>query len=209
MITMHRPLRVKEQSYPGTSSVGWAVDGSPCDCVKLAIEALLPVQPVLLISGINQGPNLGTDVLYSGTVAAAIEGSTCGVPSIAISLATYKSSDFSYSADFIRRLVALYGDKLPSDTLLNINVPEGAPKGVKITRLANRQYHGVFSKRTDPRGRTYYWMAGEPKDLDGNDPQTDVWAVNNGYISISPIQYDLTCFPKIQSFDLLFQDFFR
>jgi len=206
MITMHRPLRAAEQSYPGTSTLGWAIDGTPCDCVKLAVEALLPKQPDLLISGINQGPNLGTDVLYSGTVSAAIEGSTCGIPAIAISLASYADHDFSHSAAFIKNLVTQFAATLPRNTLLNINVPPGEPQGVKLVRLANRQYHNVFSQRTDPRGRTYYWMAGNPVDLDGDDPATDVWAINNGYIAITPMHYDLTKYGELAFLKEMFRN---
>jgi len=191
-ITMHRPLRVKEQFYPGANSKGWAVDGTPSDCVKLGLEALLPVSPDLVISGINLGPNLGTDVLYSGTVSAAIEGIINDIPSIAISLASYHYQDFTYSCDFIKKLVTSLGKKLKRNTLLNINVPPGKPRGIKVTRLGNRRYVNVFYKRTDPRGGTYFWMAGEPLDVDGDDPDTDVWAVKEGFISITPVHYDLT-----------------
>jgi len=191
-ITMHRPLRVKEQVYPGTNSKGWAVDGTPSDCVKLGLEALLPVLPDLVISGINLGPNLGTDVLYSGTVSAAIEGIINNIPAIAISLASYEYQDFTYSSKFIKNLVTGYGKELHGGILLNVNVPPGIPRGVKVTKLGNRRYTNVFFKRTDPRGGTYFWMAGEPFDVDGDNPDTDVWAVNEGYISITPIHYDLT-----------------
>jgi len=191
-ITMHRPLRVKEQVYPGTNSKGWAVDGTPSDCVKLGLEALLPGPPDLVISGINLGPNLGTDVLYSGTVSAAVEGIINDIPAIAISLASYEYKDFTHSGSFIKKLVTALGKELRKNTLLNINVPPGKPRGIKVTRLGNRRYVNVFYKGTDPRGGTYFWMAGEPHDVDGDDPDTDVWAVKEGFISITPIHYDLT-----------------
>lgn len=191
-ITMHRPLRVKDWPYPGSSAVGWAVDGTPADCVKLGLEALLPQPPDLVISGINLGPNLGTDVLYSGTVSAAIEGTINEIPSIAVSLASYEYQDFTHAADLIRELVSNLGGELPQKTLLNINVPPGRPKGVKVTRLGHRRYVNIFERRIDPRGRVYYWMAGEPFDLDEDDPDTDVWAVKEGYTSITPIHFDLT-----------------
>lgn len=191
-ITVHRPLRAKEQTYPETNTKGWSVDGTPSDCVKLGLEALLPELPDLVISGINRGPNLGTDVLYSGTVSAAIEGIINDVPAIAISLASYEFQDFSCAGKFIKKMITEYGGKIHGATLLNINVPAGEPRGIKITRLGNRRYANVFSKRTDPRGGTYFWMAGEPHDIDGENPDTDVWAVNKGFISITPIHYDLT-----------------
>ncbi|MDD3653002.1 MAG: 5'/3'-nucleotidase SurE [Desulfotomaculaceae bacterium] len=191
-ITMHRPLRVKEQVYPGTNSKGWAVDGTPSDCVKLGLEALLPGPPDLVISGINLGPNLGTDILYSGTVSAAIEGIINDVPAIAISLASYEYRDFTYSGEFIKKLVQSIGKELHGSLLLNINVPPGKPHGVKVTKLGNRRYQNVFYKRTDPRGGTYFWMAGEPFDVDADDPETDVWSIKEGLISITPVHYDLT-----------------
>ena len=191
-ITMHRPIWAKKKRYSDSETMGWAVDGTPADSVKLAIDELLPVQPDLVIAGINQGPNLGTDVLYSGTVSAALEANLSGYPAIAISLASYETREFSQAGDFIKLFVAKHCESLPKKTLLNINVPAGTPKGVRITRLGIREYRNVFSKRIHPRGGTYYWMAGEHLDIDGNEPDTDAWAVNNGYISITPLQCDLT-----------------
>ena len=194
-ITMHRPLRVKEWSYPDSKSRGWAVDGTPADCVKLGLEALLPGPPDLVISGINQGPNLGTDVLYSGTVSAAIEGTINGLPAVAVSLASFQYSDFSFSGKLIRELLGKLGDELPPHTLLNINLPPGLPRGIRVTRLGHRRYVNIFDKRTDPRGRVYFWMAGEPSDVDEDDPDTDVFAVKEGYASITPVHFDLTDYP--------------
>jgi 5'-nucleotidase len=191
-ITVYRPLRVRECDYQGTKTVGWEVDGTPADCIKLALEALMPEPPDLLISGINSGPNLGTDVLYSGTVSAAIEGLINGIPSIAISLTSHRNHDFSYSGKLARDIVAIFSDELSPRTLLNINIPPGEPRGIKVTKLGNRRYVNIFDKRTDPRGRIYFWMGGEPFDLDEDDPETDIWAVREGYISITPIHYDLT-----------------
>lgn len=205
-ITMHRPLRVREFSYPDSSAVGWEVDGTPADCVKLGLEALLPEPPDLVISGINQGPNLGTDVLYSGTVSAAIEGTINEIPSIAISLASYEYRDFTFAAGLAGELVFRLGRELPQKTLLNINVPPGEPRGIKVTRLGHRRYVNIFDKRIDPRGRVYYWMAGEPFDLDEDDPDTDVWAVKQGYTSITPIHFDLTDHHTIEEMRKLLKD---
>lgn len=192
-ITVSRPLRVKEWTYPGSTAIGWEVDGTPADCVKLGLEALLPEPPDLVISGINFGPNLGTDVLYSGTVSAAVEGLINDIPSIAISLASREAfCDFSFSGEIIKKLVSTLDGELSPHTLLNINTPPCAPRGIRVTRLGQRRYVNIFDKRTDPRGRVYFWMAGEPFDLDKDDPETDVWAVREGYISITPIQFDLT-----------------
>ncbi|RJQ28283.1 MAG: 5'/3'-nucleotidase SurE [Peptococcaceae bacterium] len=191
-ITMHRPLRIKELEVDAGQCRCWAVDGTPADCVKLGLEALLPEPPDLVISGINGGPNLGIDVLYSGTVSAAIEGIINDIPSIAVSLASYQDPDFSHAGSFIKELVCRTGHYLPARTLLNINVPPGLPRGARVTRLCNRRYINVFEKRTDPRGRAYFWMAGEPLDLDADDPETDVCAVKNQYVSVTPVSFDLT-----------------
>lgn len=205
-ITMYRPLRVKEWSYPETDSLGWAVDGTPADCVKLGLEALLPDPPDLVISGINFGPNLGTDVLYSGTVSAAIEGTINGIPAIAVSLASYEYCDFSHATALIRKLVTVLGKRLPAKTLLNINLPPGPPRGIKVTKLGHRRYINIFDKRTDPRGKVYYWMAGEPFDLDEDDPDTDVWAIREGYASITPVRFDLTDHPVLEELNTLLKD---
>lgn len=192
-ITVHRPLRLETVTLPGVNARAWAVDGTPADCVKLAVEDLLPRPPELVVAGINQGPNLGTDVLYSGTVSAAIEGIINGFPSLAISLTSYGSYDFTTAAEVARKVVTLVmKNGLPPGTLLNINVPPAKPRGMRITRLGNRRYINIFHKRTDPRGRIYYWMAGEPLDLEENGEDTDVQAIKQNFISITPIQLDLT-----------------
>ena len=169
--------------------------GTPTDCVKIAIESLLDKTPDLVISGINQGPNLGTDVLYSGTVSAAIESALHGIPAIAISLDSLSNSDFKPAARFAKKLAGyIERYSLPPDTLLNVNIPEceiEKPVGVKITKLGVRQYDNTFDKRTDPRGRTYYWMGGQVIDS-FNDDDTDVMAIKKGFISVTPIHFDLT-----------------
>jgi 5'-nucleotidase len=207
-ITMDRPLRVKERIYPGSNTVGWAVDGTPADCVKLGLEALLPAPPDLVISGINFGPNLGTDVLYSGTVSAAIEGIINGVPAVAVSLASFEYGDFSDAGQFIKELVAKLGGEITKNTknsLLNINIPPCRPRGIKVTRLGQRRYINIFDKRIDPRGKVYFWMGGEPFDLDEKDPDTDVWAVREGYTSITPLHFDFTDHGFISSLKTMIQ----
>lgn len=195
-ITVHFPLRPRKVVL-ADGDTGWAVDGTPADCVKLAVEALLEKPPDLVVSGINFGPNLGTDVLYSGTVSAAIEGLINEIPAVAVSLATYHNPDFAAAGEFARKLVSsLVQDGLPKGTLLNVNVPRGKPKGVRITCLGNRRYVNIFHKRTDPRGRDYYWMAGEPQDMtphqENGDLETDVEAIRANFISITPLHFDLT-----------------
>ncbi|HWQ61340.1 MAG TPA: 5'/3'-nucleotidase SurE [Negativicutes bacterium] len=194
-ITVHHPIRVDQYCIEDPPLCAWRVGGTPTDCVKMAIEALLPVKPDIVVSGINLGPNLGTDVLYSGTVSAAIEGALHGVPSLAVSLAAWKNADFGPAARFARGLVlTMAAKKLPPDTLLNVNVPPlPADKlaGVQVTRLGVIEYENTFERREDPRGRTYYWMGGSLVDA-GNEEGTDVMAVKQGRISVTPIHFDLT-----------------
>jgi len=195
-ITMHRPLRAEQVKMPLTPDVpAWYVNGTPADCVKLAVESLLPGKPDLVVSGINRGANLGTDVLYSGTVSAAIEAVILGIPAIAASLTEHRENLYDSAAGFICRLARVLWEKgLGSDMLLNVNVPACLPseiRGVAVTRLGVRQYRNAFESRKDPRGRTYYWLAGELVDTeDGED--TDVFAVKSRRISVTPIHHDLT-----------------
>ncbi len=197
-ITMHRPLRVEKVKFLHSPTLtGWSVNGTPADCVKLAVEAILPVRPDIVVSGINRGANLGTDVLYSGTVSAAIEGVILGIPAIAVSLTEHNEPYYEYAAEFICRLTQAIVEKTPAnDMLLNVNVP-GCPrdkiKGVAITRLGVRHYKNAFEERQDPRGRTYYWLAGELVDVEDSG-DTDVAAIKDCKISVTPIQHDLTNF---------------
>ena len=193
-ITLSQPLRVKE-IMRNRSFYGYAVNGTPADCVKIGVRAVMKSRPDIIISGINLGPNLGTDVIYSGTVSAATEARILGIPSFAISLATYKKPDYEYAARFARRLirvVARYG--LPKDTLLNVNVPpvpEGKVRGVKITHQSKSRFIEVFDKRKDPRERTYYWLTGEMAQMEDDGDADDV-AIKENYISITPIHFDMT-----------------
>ena len=204
-LTLHQPIRaeiVESIFHPAIKA--WACDGTPSDCVKLALWALLESPPDLVLSGINQGANLGTEILYSGTVSAAMEGMIEGIPSIAFSLTSHISRNFQPAAKFATILVEQLAAKpIPDLMLLNVNTPpvEGEEiAGVKLTRQGVRRYVDVFDKRTDPRGKTYYWLTGEvleevepPEGL--NLPQNvpiDVHVVRNNYISITPLQYNLT-----------------
>lgn len=200
-ITTHKPLRVDPVDL-GPGLEAYRVNGTPSDCVKLGIEAILGVKPDFVLSGINSGPNLGTDVLYSGTVSGAIEGLIMGVPSIALSLVLGERNDYQPAARFAAQLVEkLARESLPKDTLLNVNVPdlgEEGIQGVKATRLGSRRYQNMFHKRTDPRGRPYYWMVGQVVELD-QDSNTDTAAVGAGYISVTPVQIDLTHYPLLET----------
>jgi len=193
-ITLHKPLYIEEVDIPGAESPVYAVNGTPADCTKIGMLAVLPGPADLVISGINRGGNLGLDVLYSGTVSAAIEGVILGVPAIAVSLAAWENPDYRPAAAFTAQLVELVMDRgLPPGVLLNVNVPpvpDGAVAGVAVTRLSRRSYRDRFERRVDPRGRTYYWLAGDPVE----DPQpadTDVGAVRAGLISITPLRLNL------------------
>ncbi len=193
-ITLATPLKVKEMKE-GDRLLGYAVSGTPADCVKIAVTELLPEPPKLVISGINQGSNMGSCVIYSGTVSAATEAAIMGVPSIAVSLNSWDNKDFSVSAEFIRKIYRRVLEKgLPEGVALNINVPalpHDQIKGVSVTRQGQSRVIEAFDKRVDPRNNTYYWLAGEMvfSDAEGG---TDCEAVENGYISITPIHCDLT-----------------
>jgi 5'-nucleotidase len=199
-ITMYRPLFPLEAHIAGALSPCYSLTGTPADAAKLAIEKLLPRRPDLVISGINRGANLGTDMFYSGTVAAALEGPILGIPAIAASLDSWTSDDFSGAAKFTAGLaLRVLQEGLPLGTLLNVNVP-AVPgdqiKGVRITKMGRRLYRDQWDKRVDPRGRTYYWLAGELEEID-NDPDSDVVAVEQGYISVTPVQIDLTRYTEM------------
>lgn len=194
-ITLHRPLMVEEVVFPGSLTASWSVGGTPADAVKLAVEALLPRVPDLVISGINRGPNLGTDIFYSGTVSAAVEAVISGIPSLAISLASFEDGDYSVAARFSVRLAREVRRRgLPAGVLLNVNVPpleEHEIAGVAVTRLGVRRYRDLFDRRVDPRGRVYYWLTGEAEEEGGPD-DSDVVALKQNLISVTPVHLDLT-----------------
>lgn len=184
-LTLHRPLRVERMR-----DRWFAVNGTPSDCVNLAVLGFLSEPPVLIVSGINHGSNLGDDVTYSGTVSAAMEGTLLGVPSVAVSLVD--GGDFVQAAA-VARLVATRAlvEPLPARTLLNVNVPPGVPRGVRMTRLGHRVYSEKIVEQRDPRGRTHYWIGGgEPRweALEG----TDMAVVHEGWVSVTPVHLDLT-----------------
>lgn len=198
-LTLHTPLRVEEVDPKYGAKRCWMTTGTPGDCVKLAINAILEPheKPDLVISGINHGPNLGADILYSGTVSCAMEGAMMGYPSIATSLASMRNEyeDFKFTAQFIAELIKrLDAYKIPPKTILNINVP-GLEKedigGIAVTELGNRMFTDEYEKRVDPRGKVYYWMAGE-LITEPEDAATDIAAVRNNMISVTPITYEMT-----------------
>lgn len=204
-ITMYRPLFPIKVAIPGAKTPCYSVTGTPADSAKLAIEALLPRRPDLVISGINRGANLGTDLFYSGTVAAALEGPILGIPAIACSLDSWDSGDYSVAADFTANLaLKVLREGLPEGTLLNVNIPalkKEQIKGVRVTKMGRRLYRDQWDRRVDPRGRTYYWLAGELMELD-NDLDSDVAATEEGFISVTPVQLDLTRYDQIARLNL-------
>jgi 5'-nucleotidase len=184
-LTLHRPLRVHR-----LRDRWFAVNGTPSDCVNLGVLGFLPEPPVLIASGINHGANLGDDVTYSGTVSAAMEGTLLGVASVAVSLVD--GGDVAEAARVARLVAArVLVERLPAKTLLNVNVPAGAPRGVRVTRQGHRVYTEKIVEQRDPRGRTHYWIgSGEPRweILEG----TDMAAIHEGLVSVTPLHLDLT-----------------
>ncbi len=198
--TMHKPLRVNQMTLPdGTSA--YTTTGAPSDCVALVILGILDHQPDLVVSGINQGANVGHDITYSGTIAAAMEAVISGIPALAVSLDSYQSHDFAYAARFAARLVRLVLKRgLPPNTFLNVNVPavpQDEIAGSKITRLGKRVYRDRLVERQDPRGRNYYWIGGEPP-TGVPEEGTDIWALANNCVSITPLHLDMTRYQMME-----------
>ena len=192
-LTMHRPLRVNE-----VGKGVYAIDGTPTDCVTIAVNGILPGKPDLVVSGINKGGNLGEDVSYSGTVSAAMEGTLLDIPSIAVSLVARDKFDFTSAAKFAARLarhVLRHG--LPKDTFLNVNVPMIKNiKGYRITKQGKRYFSDTVIEKTDPRGKKYYWIGGNMVRWEGGK-EADFHAISKGYISITPLHLDMTNYSSI------------
>ncbi len=186
-LTLKHPLRAEK-----LEARVLAVDGTPADCVNLAIVKLLPRRPTVVVSGINRGGNLGDDVFYSGTVGAAREATFFGVPAIAVSLAARADLDYGPAAEFSRRLTDLVIERgLPEWTLLNVNVPAGRPTGVAVTVQGRRSHEGTILEGLDPRHRTYYWIE-EGRDQWVSDEMSDIFAIRSGLVSVTPLQTDTT-----------------
>jgi 5'-nucleotidase len=189
-ISLDRPLRVDR-----LAANTYAIDGTPVDCVYLALHHLVPRKPDLCLSGINNGFNLGSDVFYSGTVGAALEGALRGVPAIAFSLERRNPQDFShaaaFAADLVRDILARGADAIPPDTLLNVNLPAGPVQGLRPTKLGRRIYRDQVSVRKDLRGRDYYWIGG-PEEKGPDIPGSDITAIAQGLVSVTALGLDLT-----------------
>ncbi|GAA4335712.1 5'/3'-nucleotidase SurE [Flaviaesturariibacter amylovorans] len=195
-ITIGLPLRLHKVQYFGPDIEAYQCTGTPVDCVKLAVDKVLHQKPDICISGVNHGANHSINVIYSGTMSAAVEAAIESIPAIGFSLLDYSlEADFSaarkYARILVQQLLAAPPDK---HTVLNVNIPIGKPediKGIKVCRQAYAKYEEDFLERNDPHGRKYYWLTGEFVNFDeGTD--TDVWALANNYVSVVPVQFDLT-----------------
>ena len=196
-LTLNRPIRAEVLQH------GWySVDGTPTDCVHLAITGLLKNEPDIVVSGINAGANLGDDVIYSGTVAAAMEGRFLGLPAVAISLTSFQPKHLASAAEVSHELITkLAQTDLPKDVIININIPDIPKyqiKGVQTTRLGNRHKAEAVIQSEDPRGDPIYWVGAAGPEQDAG-PGTDFHAVKNGYVSVSPMHLDLTHYKAMQS----------
>lgn len=188
-LTLSRPLRIRQ-----IDETHWTVDGTPTDCVTFALNKILPPdkRPDICVSGINHGANLGEDATYSGTVAGALEATILGVPGIAVSLVANRSYDFDESARVARRIAEkALAEGLPPFTLLNVNVPKGVPKGIKITKQGFKAARPVISEHIDPRGKSYYWI-GEVREGFRAEGGTDFEAIEAGFVSVTPMRADMT-----------------
>jgi 5'/3'-nucleotidase len=198
-LTLRRPLRLEV-----IDDRVFAVDGTPTDCVNIAVTQVFKGLPDLVVSGINKGWNLGDDVTYSGTVAGALEGALLGIPAIAVSLRqTREAYDFGYAA----RAAAVMSDAilrrpLPARTFLNINVPKGPPKGYRVTVLAKRNHVTSVAERHDPKGRAYFWIEEGQNDWEPHD-RSDYQAVRDGYVSVTPLHPDLTAHHALAAVEAL------
>lgn len=196
-LTLARPLRIRQ-----IDDRHWTVDGTPTDCVLLAMNQILKTEqlPHICASGINHGPNLGDDATYSGTVAGALEATILGVPGLAFSLAVGRNHDFTFAAKVAKEITQkALAENLPDLTFLNVNVPKGEPVGIRLTTQGNKMARPIVSEHIDPRGKLYYWI-GEQRDGFHPGDNTDFEAIAEGFVSVTPMRADLT---NYRAFDLL------
>lgn len=199
-LTVSSPLRAVPFHRNG-EVFGWAVNGTPADCVKLAVSALLDTRPDVVVSGINHGANTSVNAIYSGTVSAATEGTLMGIPSMAISLASFDhGADMSLASEVASKMaISLISINLPSGTLLNVNVPAvpvSEYKGLKVTRQGHSLWMDSYDRRRDPHGREYFWLTGKMVSVAEVEDADDI-AVAEGYVSVTPLHYELTNFSVI------------
>jgi 5'-nucleotidase len=194
-ITLLRPLMVRKARKNGRF-IGYAVAGTPADCVKIGVRELAGGAVDLVVSGINLGANVGINVLYSGTVSAATEGSIMGVPSVAVSLDTHREADFAFAARFARKICKfILSHPFPKNLSLNVNIPaipEERIKGVAVVKQGRARLIENFEKRVDPRENTYYWLSGETQPAPTEEADSDISALRKGWVTITPLDCDLT-----------------
>ena len=201
-ITINATIRVNQLN--STDILEYACSGTPVDCIKLAVNKILKRKPDLLISGINHGSNASINVIYSGTMSAAMEGAMEGIPSIGFSLLDHSiDADFSASQHFARIIIRqALADKIPKGVCLNVNIPntnKDLIKGIKVCRQARANWEEEFDERIDPNGKPYYWLTGVFRNFD-DGLDTDIWALENNYVSIVPCQFDITAHSSLQHF---------
>lgn len=204
-ITVHDPIFVSEYEEFAESGIkAWSVTGRPADCVKIALEVFLKDSlPDFVVSGINRGPNMGLDTVYSGTVSAALEASMHSIPALAVSLdSRSRKADYTVAAEYAAKIVEEYHRfSLPKTSMINLNVPavdSALIKGIKVVKLGNVAYDNAFAPRKDLQGRTYYWLGGELVENPGHDPELDVDAVGDNWVTITPLRYDLTDYESLE-----------
>ncbi|MFZ2957855.1 MAG: 5'/3'-nucleotidase SurE [Candidatus Ozemobacteraceae bacterium] len=197
-LSISKPLRATPVDFPVKVQAAWAVDGTPVDCVKLALTRLMPQPPDVVVTGINRGANVAVDIFYSGTVAAAFEGVHKGIPALAVSLDSFDlKADYSATHDYIRMFVEkICSSPTPNAILYNVNfpaLPSDQIKGIRVTRTGHIRYADGYERREDPGGKPYYWLHGVMEIVDKN-PDTDVVAVRDGWVSLTPLRAELTDF---------------
>ena len=201
-ITINSTLRVHKTSYYQNENE-YSCTGTPVDCIKIAINTLMKRKPDIILSGINHGSNLSINIIYSGTMSAAVEGAVEGIPSIGFSLCDYAhEADFTQANEYLEKIIsAVIQKSLPKGVCLNVNIPKlksDVLKGIKVCRQANAMWEESFDERKDPYGRTYYWLTGEFKNLEAKSEDTDVWANEQGYISVVPTHADMTAYGALK-----------
>lgn len=202
-ITVNSTLFVEKVKVDKGSQLEYSCSGTPADCVKLAVDQILERKPDLCVSGINHGSNSSINVIYSGTMSAAIEAGIEGIPAIGFSLLDYSwNANFEATKSYVRTITEnVLKEGLPKNVVLNVNfpnLPKHELKGIKVCRQARANWQEEFDKRTNPQGRVYYWLTGKFVNLD-NGEDTDEWALKNGYVSVVPVQFDLTAHHCIQT----------
>ncbi len=200
-ITVRQPVRARSWPFPAEHVTAFAVTGTPADCVKLAVNQLMPARPDLVVSGINRGPNTAVNVIYSGTVSAATEAAILGIDAVAVSRCAWQDGDYSASGRYASRIARqVLQTGLPPGVLLNVNVPDlpfDDIQGILATRQARSRWEESFYERVDPFNQPYYWLSGTFVNLDEGE-NTDLAAVENGFVSVTPIHYDLTAYTFLE-----------